>query len=289
MAPLALLLLALPVLAQDDDRSAILARISALKAQSASAPKAAPAAAAEPVLHPRSDVRAYMAMTGDYRVFYRRGYYKAPDDDAKKLQADADLAVKAFEKLTGKTVTHEDSQTFASMDFFMRTGEAAFNPNRAQTAKLQSALDGLMAGGPVLQTDLVYEALKATDGNLTLAMGSLAELFCARRNEWIPKVADMADYAGKNYYRYAGFFIGLHGWTTRALGRAGSYANMGGNPVVYAGYEVYAWWRDTLTGQPTKSVDTLKTLGPDGNGDLVDKGGELHKGFDAAEAFRSGR
>lgn len=275
-----------------------MARIQALKKQAAAgavppaaaAPQAsAPAPRAEPVLHPRSEVADYLLQTGDKRVFYARGYYKAPDDDAKKLQADAELAVKAYEKLKGKHVSHADEQTFASMDFFMRTGAAAFNPNRGQTYALSSSLGTLFAGGPVLQVDLIYEALKATDGNLTLAMGSLAELFCQNRNEYIPKVADMADFAGKNYYRYAGFFIGLHGWTTRTLGAAGAYGNMGGNPVVYAGYEVYAWWRDTLTGQTPQPVDTLKTLGPAGNGDLVDKGGELHKGFDAAEAFRSGR
>ncbi len=269
--------------AQGDERADILARVKALKDRAASSPRA------DPVLRPRSEVSDYLLRTGDARVFYPRGYAKAPEDDARKFASDADLAVKAYETLKGKRVTFADEQTFTSMDFFLRTGAAALNPNRAQTSALAASLGRLFAGGPVLQVDLIYEALKATDGNLTLAMGSLAELFCEHRSDYIPKVADMADFEGKNYYRYAGFFIGLHGWTTRALGAAASYANMAGNPVVYAGHEVYAWWRDTLSGAAPRPVDTLKTLGPQGHGDLVDKGGELHKGFDAAEALRAGR
>lgn len=35
-----------------------------------------------------------------------------------------------------------------------------------------------------------------------------------------------------------------------------------------------------------KGIDTLKTLGPQGNGNIVDKGGQLHMGFTAAETLR---
>jgi hypothetical protein len=275
--------------AQDDSRADIVARMQAQKAAAAAPASAAPATAPAgpaPVLRPRSDVARYLFETGDKREFYRGGYYTAPDDDAKKLAADAALAIRAYARLDGRAVSFADDQKFASLDFFMRTGEATFNPNRDQTAALNSDLRGMFAGGPVLQVDLIYEALKATHGNLTLAMGSLAELFCADRTEYVPQVADMGDAGGKNYYRFAGFFIGLHGWTARTLGAAGSYANMAGNPVVYAGYEVYDSWRSYFTGGGLKPIDTLHTLGPQGNGDLVDKGGELHKGFDAAESLR---
>lgn len=228
---------------------------------------------------PASDVSSYLATVNDSRRF------GGIADDEKKLAADAELAVKAYEYLRGGKVTTKDDQTFASVGFFMRTGDASFNPNRAQTAKLRGRIDG--APGPLLQVDVIYEALVAADGNLTLAFGSLAELFCARRTEYVAKVADMDKSAdGKNYYRYAGAFIGLHGWATRVAGMGGAYANIGGNPVVYAGYEVYDAWKSYFTTGRMKGIDTLKTLGPEGNGNIVDKGGQLHLGFSAAEALR---
>lgn len=230
-------------------------------------------------LRPRSDVSSYLATINDGRKFTR-------DDGADKLASDAELAAAAFKALSGRRISTKDDQTFASVGFFMRTGDATFNPNHAQTRALQGKLDGYFATGPVLQVDLIYEALVATDGNLTLAFGSLAQLFCARRADYVPKVADMDQADGKNYYRFAGAFIGMHGWTTRVAGMGGAYANIGGNPVIYAGYEVYDAWRSYFTTGNMKGIDTLKTLGPQGNGNIVDKGGQLHMGFTAAETLR---
>jgi hypothetical protein len=231
-------------------------------------------------LRPRSDVSAYLATVNDHRKFGTGA------DDDKKFAADAELAVKAYQYLRGGRISTKDDQTFASAGFFMRTGDATFNPNPGQTRALQGKLDGHFATGPLLQVDLIYEALVATDGNLTLAFGSLAQLFCARREDYVAKVADMDKADGKNYYRFAGAFIGLHGWTTRVAGMGGAYANIGGNPVVYAGYEVYDAWKSYFTTGQMKGIDTLKTLGPEGNGNLVDKGGQLQLGFAAAENLR---
>jgi len=231
-------------------------------------------------LRPRSDVSSYLATINDGRKFSGRG------DDAAKLAADAELAAASYRALRGRPISTKDDQTFASAGFFMRTGDATFNPNHGQTRALQSRLDGYFATGPVLQVDLIYEALIATDGNLTLAFGSLAQLFHARRADYVPKVADMSQADGKNYYRFAGAFIGMHGWTTRVAGMGGAYANIGGNPIVYAGYEVYDAWRSYFTTGHMKGIDTLKTLGPQGNGNIVDKGGQLHMGFTAAETLR---
>ncbi|MBI5622940.1 MAG: hypothetical protein HY924_04090 [Elusimicrobia bacterium] len=239
-----------------------------------------------PPLPLRSGIGDYLAQTGKAYPVYPPSYYKGADDDADKLAKDAAIAVEAYEYLTRKKVTFEDKQSFVSFDFYMKTGDARFNPNAAQTSKLQSAIAGHLSNGKVVQADLIYEGLVATGGNLTLAFGSLAELFCWNRNDYIPKVADMSNADGKNYYRYAGAFIGLHSGVVRALGAGGSWANMTGNPIVYAGAEVIQWWGDFLKGKPTKGVDTLKTLGPEGRGNLVDKGGELHKGLDAAEKLR---
>ena len=257
------------------------AQKSALPGATAAAPATAPAR-----LYPRSAVADYLAQVGDTRVFSPRG---ARADDAGKFHEDAVLAIRAYERLKGRAVVFGDQQKFVSLDFFLRTGNANLNPNSAQTAALARALSGLFAGGQILQTDAIYEALVAADGNATMAMGSLAQLFCDERSSYIPKIADMTDANGKAYYRFAGFFIGLHGAGVRALGRASAYANMGSNPVVYAGAELYSAWKSVFTTGHVGGADTLKTLGPDGHGDIVDKGGELHKGFDAAELLRAER
>jgi|GEM_PF-3815480 len=302
MAPLprlACLLALLPALASAQDaESDLRARMTAQRqqfagapAQGAPTPPAAPAASGPKTASsgclPRSDVAGYLARTRDTLNFCER--QRASNDDAAKLYADADLAVRAYQDLTGRPVTFADDQKFASIDFFMRSGAASFNPNSAQTAKLKSMLDGLIGSGQVQQTDLVYEALVAADGNLTMAMGSLAQLFCDNRDAYVPKVAGMQSADGKNYYRFAGFFIGLHKAGTRAAGAAASYANIGGNPVIYAGAEVYSAWAGFFSTGHMDGVDTLKTLGPEGHGNIVDKGGELHKGFDAAASMRAAR
>jgi hypothetical protein len=272
--------------AQSDGESEVRTGLAGLKAHY-SAPGAQSAAAPAPVqsrLYPRSAVAAFLAQSGDTRAFYPRG---ARADDAAKFHDDAALAIRAYERIHGRAVVFADPQKFVSSDFFMRTGGAILNPNSAQTAALAKALHGLFAGGPILQTDLVYEALVAADGNATMAMGSLAQLFCEDRASYLPKIADMSDANGKAYYRFTGFFIGLHGAGVRALGSAGAYANMAGNPLAYAGVEIYSSWKSFFTTGRMTGADTLKTLGPDGHGDLVDKGGELHKGFDAAELLRA--
>lgn len=242
-----------------------------------------------PPLQFRSAIRDYLVQSGKRYDVWPPSYYKGKDDDAAKLFADMTVAIEAYEYLRKKKVRYEDKQSFASFDFYMKTGEAKFNPNSGQTSNLQGRLNGHFSAGSVAQADLLFEALEATDGNMTMAVGSLAELFCWNRNQYIPKVADMMNADGKNYYRFAGAFINLHSGVVRTLGQGGAYANMAGNPIVYAGKEIIDWWGAFLSSKPTKPVDTLKTMGPEGNGNLVDKGGELHKGMDAADRLVKAR
>lgn len=242
-----------------------------------------------PPLQHRSALRDYLVQSGKRYDVWPPSYHKGKDDDAAKLLADMQVAIEAYEYLRRKKVTYEDKQSFVSFDFYMKTGDAKFNPNSAQTSLLQRKLNDHFSGGPVTQADLLFEGLESTGGNMTLALGSLAELFCWNRNQYIPKVADMTNAEGKNYYRFAGAFISLHSGVVRTLGQGGAYANMAGNPLVYAGKEIIDWWGDFLSSRPTKPVDTLKTLGPDGNGNLVDKGGELHKGMNASEKLVKAR
>ena len=211
-------------------------------------------------------------------------------DTAESLYRDTDRAIQAYEyAFPCRKASYRDTQDFASMRFYMNTGEARFNPDTAQTRRAQRALDALMPSNPS-QAQVIFEALAATDGNVTLAMGSLAELFCEKRRQYVPHVRDM-DYAeGKNYYRFAGAFIGLHPALVRAAGGSAAYGNIVGNPIVYAGAEIAEWWAGVFkTGKMTGGVDTLRTIGPHGRGNLVDKIPELNKGLDAAARLRSAR
>lgn len=257
--------------------------------QAAPAPRPAAAAPDPRAFTPRSEVAAYVRLMDSPRRFYPFSYYKAPADDANKLFDDLSFAIDAYERLKGRRVSYEDRQQHMSVDFYMSQGAAVFNPNRAQTAALKGKLDGYRSSGKFLQVDALYEAIVAADGNVTLALGSLAELYCHNRDTYIAATTDVSNSDGKNYYRYAGGFIGLHATVTRALGESAAYANIVGNPVVYAGAEIVQWWGDFLRGRPTRDVNTLRTLGPQGNGNVADKGGELRKGMDAAQRLRTAR
>jgi hypothetical protein len=245
---------------------------------------AGPASARDRTKEIRSDdIRAYLADVG-------RKYDPGIDDDAK-LYEDIQLAVGVWEAKAGKTVTYKDTQKHASFEFYMNQGEANFNPNSKQTGRARGRLEDLLATGPILQIDALYEALDAAEGNVTMAFGSLAEIYCLDRKKFVAMTADMDhSVADKNYYRFAGAFIGLQDATVRTLGEAGAYANMAGNPVVYAGAEVYQWWAKLAkTGTVPAGVDTLRTLGPEGNGNLVDKSGQLSIGMGAAKRLRKPR
>lgn len=210
------------------------------------------------------------------------------NDTAARFSDDTELAITAFEYCFGRPVSYADSQEFASGDFWQRTGTAQFNPNMTQTSRIGQALDALMPSNPS-QAQLIFEGLVGTKGNVPLAMGSLAELFCEKRNEYLPHVRDMAFSDGKNYYRFAGMFIGLHPALIRMAGKTGAQANILGNPIVYAGKEVFDWWAEFLTTGKNSGINTLETMGPNGNGNLIDKLPELDKGLEASTKLRRSR
>lgn len=249
------------------------------------------ASAGGPVPAP-SPAAAPAAATPEQRLAEARKYLASlksgrEDDTYERLYRDSDKAIRAYEYcFPGSKVTYTDTQDFASMRFYMDSGSAKFNPDSAQTRRAEQALDALMPSGPS-QAQVIFEALVATGGNFTLASGSLAELFCGKRNAYLPRMRDMAYADGKNYYRFAGLFIGLHPVLLRAAGGSAAYGNIVGNPIVYAGAEIVEWWAGVFkTGRMSGGVDTLRTMGPDGRGNLVDKIPELHKGLDAAAMLR---
>lgn len=227
----------------------------------------------------------------DYLSRKGRSWEPGARDDGEKLFRDAVLAIAAYRSTPGegrvRDISFKDEQKMLSVDFYMNTGGGKLNPDGAQTQALEKRLDALIAEKPITQVDLLYEALIAAEGNVTMAFGSLSELFCRRRADYIPAVGDIQNVAGKTYYRYAGAFISLHGPVVETLGKTSAYANMAGNPIVYAGAEVVGWWaRFIATGQAGGGIDTLNTLGPEGNGNIVDKSGEMNKGFDAGRRLR---
>lgn len=207
---------------------------------------------------------------------------KSPgDDDWKTLKADAAKALDLYANATvRKSPSFEDPQDHASADFYLRTGGAQFNPNGAQTEALRRSLVELTGRRRVYQAELVHEALIAAEGNLPLAMGSLAQIFHDQRNSLISRVEGMKDDSGKNYYRYAGAFIGLQNAPVRLLGEIGSYANIGGNPIVYAAAEVIGFWGKAITtGSLPQGIDTIETVSS--RGKVGPKSRQLQMGIEA--------
>jgi hypothetical protein len=234
---------------------------------------------------PEAGIRAWTMQDSRNNLLWHKSN---EGDTAERLYKDAKLAIEYYEQCShGKKVTYSDDQRLVSPEFYLNSGLAHFNPNSAQTNTLEETLNAIMAKEyKPNQALVIFEALVATDGNVTLAMGSLAELFCRNRNEYIRNVRDMQDADGKNYYRFAGMFIGLHPTLIRMAGGAAAYSNIVGNPIVFAGVEIVQWWGDFLKGKPVSAVDTLHTMGPYGRGNLIDKIPELKKGLDAASALR---
>jgi len=215
--------------------------------------------------------------------FYEKlGLRKKPSssDNSNTLKADAKKAVDIYGNATvRKPVSFEDPQSHTTADFYLRTGGAEFNPNSAQTTKLRNSIYRLLKTRNTTQAELIHEALIATEGNLPFAFGSLAKIFHDDRSALIPKVDGMKDDSAKNYYRYAGSFIGLQKAPVRLLGEIGSYGNIAGNPIVYAAAEVIGYWKDTFTGKPTRSVNTIRTVSSTGK--VAPKSRQLQMGIEA--------
>lgn len=249
---------------------------------------------AQNVVPHRSGVNDYLVQTGKKYDVFSASFFKIADDgkrtwaadDKDKLYKDIMIAVAAYEFVKRKTVTYKDEQEFVSTDFWMNTGAAKFNPNSGQTQALKSTLNGHFSAGRVTQADLVYEAIVAAEGNVTLGLGSLAEIFCWNRG-YIANVGDMGNgSAQKNYYRFAGAFIGLHGTIVRNMGKAGSWGNMSANAPVYAGAEIISWWKAVFTGAPRPNVNTAARFSTSGNNNIVDKSGQLNIGLEASDIIR---
>ena len=201
-------------------------------------------------------------------------------DDWKKLKADAQIAVGIYSNATARErVSYDDPQNHTTADFYLRTGGAQFNPNSSQTAALKRSIYLLLENRNTTQTELIHEALLATEGNLPLAFGSLAKIFHDDRAGLIPRVDGMTDDSAKNYYRFAGAFIGLQSGPVRLLGEIGSYGNMAGNPIVYAAAEVIGFWRDTFTGKSNGGVNTIRTVAS--RGMVAPKSRQLRMGVEA--------
>jgi hypothetical protein len=181
-------------------------------------------------------------------------------------------------------------------DFFLRTGGAQFNRAPASgdfpggavaTHNLQDWLQGQVKDDHRVPMDqLIEHAVDANKGNVTLAMGSLAEIFHDNR-DWAGKVDGMRN-DGKDYYRFAGAYAALQdSKSTVALGYLGSMANIGGNPIVYgaAGSAQYVYGKvtgDQAVAQEGADLALSRTeIQPN-----VNKINEFHIGFQAGLGLR---
>lgn len=146
----------------------------------------------------------------------------------------------------GQSLKFDDPQrrTWAELkDFFSRTGAAQFNrapPSGGLPGGLAAAQNirkwlttGLQANRRIAAEELVLHAIADNRGNVTLAMGSLAEILHDDRGlaARIPGLRNDT----KDYYRFAGAYVGFQPEGSSVfLGYLGSMANIAGNPIVYA-------------------------------------------------------
>ena len=226
------------------------------------------------------------------------------EDDKNKLFVDIKKAVNAYKILTGKYVSYKDPQDEnffkTAWSRFVNSGDALFNPDHQATDKLKRSIYESVKHGKITQAELIHESILAANGNLTMGSGSLAQILHDDRG-LISKIERMINASGKNYYRFVGLYTGLHENTViRTLGTIGGYGNILGNPVVYGSIQtVKDFWSATKFAleyyglnkksgaEPVDFNKTLKTFGPDGNGNLVDKIPEYSMGLDAAFLYKS--
>ncbi len=135
-------------------------------------------------------------------------------------------------------------RTWAELkDFFNRTGAAQFNRapqfddfpgGLAATQNTRKWLSAkFQAGRHIAADELVLHAIADNHGNVTLAMGSLAEILHDDRS-LAARISGLRNDA-KDYYRFAGAYVGFQPEGSNLfLGYLGSMANIAGNPIVYA-------------------------------------------------------
>ena len=139
------------------------------------------------------------------------------------------------------------------------------------------------------QAEVIFEALRLTDGNVTMAMGSLGEIFCEQRRKFLPRIADMEEASGKNYYRFVGMFTGLHNGLLRSAGAAGGYGNIVGNPLAYLIGKTAVWWADYFQSGKVGDYDVREIFSVDGHNNIIDKVPQLDIGLSAAKKLREAR
>jgi hypothetical protein len=174
------------------------------------------------------------------------------NDPFGELRRDSEPFSEALAAASGRypgTLSFDDPQRRSwteLQEFFGRTGSAAFNraPARGKIPSGEAATGALEAwlkvaveasGGTTLE-ELIFQAISFNGGNVTLAMGSIAEILCKGKNRrWAAKIKGLRG-NGKDYYIFAGAYVGMQPTLTeRLLGWAGSHGNIGGNPLVYSG------------------------------------------------------
>jgi hypothetical protein len=170
-------------------------------------------------------------------------------DDALGFYAAVDGAVARY----GGDVSFEDPQKKLSMEYYMNTGSAAFNRapgGEAATGRIEYWLRSCVQQGvPLTQEDVILQAIVQNQGRVTLAMGSLAEILEKGQNRaWAGRIKGLRN-DGKDYYRFAGAYVGLQSnVVVRGAGALGSYANIAGNPLVYTGGGLWDMGKGVLGG-----------------------------------------
>lgn len=203
----------------------------------------------------------------------------------------------------GGPLTFDDPQRKSwdeVQEFFDRTGDAAFNrappsgdfPGGAMaTRQLTEWLKRRTEAGTITLDELIHQAIVSNTGNVTLAMGSLAEILCRGEHRALAgaKVQGLRGHK-KDYYIFAGAFVGFQpSAVQRQLGKAGSLANIAGNPLLYGAVGAYDWlvggWTGDVQRHEAGGRLALSRMGPRDNWNKVR---EFGIGYDVAAGL-SGR
>lgn len=192
------------------------------------------------------------------------------NDPFGEMDSDAGVFQRSLQAAIARSgeVSYDDPQrrTWAELkDFFGRTGDAAFNRAPGGAEATQATERWLQEhagqGGGTNLEEVIVAAIRANKGNVTLAMGSLAEVLCKGDNRALAARIQGLRNNQKDYYAFAGAYVALQpGWHEQFLGYLGSHGNIAGNPVAYSAMGAMQWVAGALDGDSKARADGARAI-----------------------------
>jgi hypothetical protein len=192
------------------------------------------------------------------------------NDPFGEMDSDAAVFQRSLQAAIARSgeVSYDDPQrrTWAELkEFFGRTGTAAFNraPGGAEATQETDrwVKEHAGKGGGTNLEEVIFAAIKANKGNVTLAMGSLAEVLCEGDNRALAARIQGLRNNQKDYYVFAGAYVALQpGWHEQFLGYLGSHGNIAGNPLAYSAMGALQWVSGAIDGDAKERAEGVKAM-----------------------------